>query len=155
MKKLITTAALIALASPAFSNEIVKDVKVFDHTKTVTQYIPTTTYVCSDIKKPVYGNVRKEGDAAGGALLGMILGGVLGKGVTGDDGGAAAGAVVGGIIGADKGSQNRTSREIIGYEYVEQCKDVIRNKKETVEVYSHSTIRFYLDGKRYVLEFQR
>ena len=155
MKNLITTAALIVATTPAFAGDIVKDVKVFDHTKTVTQYIPTTTYVCSDVKKPVYGSVRKEGDAAGGALLGMILGGVLGKGATGDDGGAAAGAVIGGLIGADKGSKPRTEREIIGYEFVETCKDVIRNTKETVEVYSHSTIRFYLDGKRYVLSFQK
>ncbi len=151
----LVTAALIAVSTPAFSNEVVRDVKVFDHTKVITKYIPTTTYVCNDIKKPVYANVQKQGDAAGSALLGMILGGVIGKGVTGDDGGAAAGAVMGGLIGADKGSQNRTSKEIIGYEIVEQCKDVVRNQEQNVEVYSHSTIRFFLNGERYVLDFVR
>jgi outer membrane lipoprotein SlyB len=155
MKNLLLTAALIAASTTASANEVVKNVKIFDHTKTITRYTPVTTYKCADIKKPVYGNVRKEGDAAGGALLGMIIGGVLGKGVTGDDGGAAAGAVMGGIIGADKGSKNRNSSEIIGYEYVEQCKEVVRNQQETVEVYSHSTIRFHSGGKRYVLDFQR
>jgi len=130
----LVTAALIAVSTPAFSNEVVKDVKVFDHTKVITKYIPTTTYVCNDIKKPVYANVQKQGDAAGSALLGMILGG---------------------LIGADKGSQNRTSKEIVGYEIVEQCKDVVRNQEQNVEVYSHSTIRFFLNGERYVLDFVR
>jgi len=155
MKKTsLTLAAVVALAAPAHA-DVASNIKVFDHTKTITKYVPTTTYVCNEIKKPVYGNVQKQGDAAGGALLGMILGGVIGKGVTGDDGGAAAGAVVGGLIGADKGAQNRTSREIIGYEIVEQCENVTRNSKENVEVYSHSTIRFYLNGKRYVVPFQK
>ena len=149
------TAGVVALTSTTAMAETPKNVRVFDHTKIVTQSVPSTERRCFKNKKPVYSTYKQQGDAAGGALLGMIIGGVLGKGVTGDDGGAAAGAVMGGIIGADKGSRDRNSSEIIGYEYVEQCKEVVHNQKETVEVYSHSTIRFHSGGKRYVLDFQR
>ena len=85
----------------------------------------------------------------------MIIGGLLGKGATGDKDGAAAGAVLGGIIGADKGSRPRTERRIVGHEWVRQCNQVVNYEYQETTVYSHSTIRFFLDGKRYVLEFQR
>lgn len=156
MKNFMLTAVFIAASTPAMANQAVTDVKIYDHTKTITKYIPVTQYVCTDIKKPVYGNVQTEGATAGeGALGGMILGGVLGKVIGGNDKGAAAGAILGGIIGADKGSKPSNSREIIGYELVEQCKEVVKNKRDEVEVYSHSTIRFFINGKRYVVEFQR
>lgn len=154
MKPFIVLMALAA-ATPAMANERVTNVKVFDHTKTIVQYTPVTSYVCNDVKKPVYGNVRKQGNAAEGALAGMIIGGLLGKGVTGDDSGAAAGAIFGGLVGADKGAKPRNSKEIIGYEIVESCKEVTNNRKEYVEVYSHSTIRFFVNGNRYVLDFQK
>jgi uncharacterized protein YcfJ len=85
----------------------------------------------------------------------MIIGGLLGKGVTGDDGGAAAGAVIGGLVGADNGAKPRTERGIVGYSYEERCEIVTVNQQSYKEVYSHSTIRFYVDGQRHVLEFQR
>lgn len=155
MKQLLMTAGVVALTSTSAMAETPKNVRVFDHTKTITQQIPTTERQCFQQKKPVYSTYKQQGDAAGGALLGMILGGVIGKGVTGDDGGAAAGAVVGGLIGADKGSKPRTQREIIGYELVETCENVTLYYDQKTEVYSHSTIRFFVNGKRYVLEFQR
>ena len=150
-------ASLIAifLASSANANERVTDVKVFDHTKTIYKQVPTNKTFCRDVKVPVYENVQKQGNAAEGALLGMIIGGVLGKGVSGNDDGAAAGAVIGGLIGADKGAKPKNEQQVIGYEYVEKCntETVIREVK--TEVYSHSTIRFYVNGKRYVLSFQK
>jgi len=155
MKQLLMTAGVVALTSTSALAETPKNVRVFDHTKTITQQIPTTERQCFQQKKPVYSTYKQQGDAAGGALLGMIIGGVLGKGVTGDDGGAAAGAVVGGLIGADKGSKPRTQSEIIGYELVETCENVTLYYDQKTEVYSHSTIRFFVNGKRYVLEFQR
>ena len=154
MKHILFVAALVT-ASPVLAADRPEDVVVYDHTKNVTRIVPVTSYVCNDVKKPIYGNVRKQGNAAEGALAGMIIGGLLGKGLTGDDNGAAAGAIVGGLVGADKGAKPKDSKEIIGYEIVESCKEVTNNKKEYVEVYSHSTVRFYIDGKRYVLKFQK
>jgi len=147
--------AALAAATPAMANEPVQKGTVFHHTKTIVKYVPTSEYVCKNIDKPIYGNVQKDGNAGEGALAGMIIGGLLGKGISGDDGGAAAGAVIGGIIGADKGGKPRNRSEIIGYETVRDCREIIIEEEKRIEVYSHSTIRFFSNGKRYVLEFQR
>jgi len=154
MKHILFVAAL-ATASPVLAADRPKDVVVYDHTKTVARTVPVTELRCRAVEKPIYGEVTRQGNAAEGALAGMIIGGLLGKGLTGDDNGAAAGAVMGGIVGADKGSKPKTERRIIGYETVEECNNVTVNRKEYVDVYSHSTVRFYIDGKRYVLEFQK
>lgn len=151
VSSLVLVAALAA--TPAMA-ETVSRVKVFDHTKTIVTNVPTNQERCQDVKVPYYENVYVENNAGEGALMGMIIGGLLGKGATGDDGGAAAGAVIGGIIGANE-SQGGTERRIAGYTYERQCSIVQINNREQREVYSHSTIRFYLDGKRHVLEFQR
>jgi uncharacterized protein YcfJ len=153
--KLKITASLIAVlaASSASANEKINDARVYDHTKIIYKQVPTNQTFCKDVKVPVYGTVQKQGDAAGGALAGMIIGGLLGKGVSGNDDGAAAGAVIGGLIGADKGSKPKNSQEVIGYEYVEKCNTETIIKEVKTEVYSHSTIRFYIDGKKYVLKF--
>lgn len=155
MKKLLCAAALTAMASPAFANESVTGVKVFDHTRTVIKETPVTELDCREVKKPVYSNFKTfENNAGEGALGGMILGGIIGKAIGGDDRGAAAGAILGGVIGADKAG-NKSSKEIIGYELVEVCEKVVIYEREPVEVYSHSTIRFYLNGQRHVVKFQR
>ena len=91
-------------------------------------------------------NVRVGGDAAGGALMGMIIGGLIGKGATGQDQGAAAGAVLGGVIGANN-AQNQGSR-------IEQrCTDVYRYQDTTKVVYDYSVITFTYEGKEYTLTF--
>ena len=154
MKHILFVAAL-ATASPVLAADRPEDVVVYDHTKTVARTVPVTELRCRAVEKPIYGEVTRQGNAAEGALAGMIIGGLLGKGLTGDDNGAAAGAVMSGIVGADKGSKPKTERRIIGYETVEECNNVTVNRKEYVDVYSHSTVRFYIDGKRYVLEFQK
>lgn len=154
MKHLLFVAALAA-ASPALANEKATNVKVYDHNKVVYKEVPVNKRVCKDVKVPVYETVQTQGDAAGGALAGMIIGGILGKGLSGNDDGAAAGAVVGGLIGADKGSRPKTEQRIVGYEYIEKCDQVVAYRQEQVEVYSHSTIRFYVNGKRYVLNFEK
>ena len=154
MKPLVFVAALAA-ASPVLANEKATDVKVYDHTKVVYKEVPVNKRVCRDVKVPVYETVQTQGDAAGGALAGMIIGGILGKGLSGNDDGSAAGAVMGGLIGADKGSRPKSEQRIVGYEYVEKCDQVVTYRQEQVEVYSHSTIRFYVNGKRYVLNFEK
>ena len=112
MKHLILITALAA-ASPAVAETIKAQVE--DRYTNISVSEPYTKQDCVMVDVPVYGNVTTSGNAAEGALLGMILGGLIGKGVTGDDGGAAAGAVFGGIVGADKGSQPKTSKRVTGY----------------------------------------
>lgn len=156
MKKISAVAATaIALASPVYAEGKLTDVRVFDHTKTMRVSTPTTQRVCENMDVPIYGTTTQQGNASGGALIGMILGAAGGKAVTGNDKGAAIGAIMGGLVGADKGSQPKQSQTIVGYKQELVCNDVTSVSNQLVDVYSHSTIRFYIDGRRYVLKFQK
>jgi|TARA_B100000214_G_scaffold374139_1_gene356105 outer membrane lipoprotein SlyB len=155
--KKISAVALtaIALASPVYAEGKLTDVRVFDHTKTMRVSTPTTQRVCENMDVPIYGTTTRQGNASGGALIGMLLGAAGGKAVTGDDKGAAIGAIMGGLVGADKGAQPKQSQTIVGYKQELVCNDVTSVSNQLVDVYSHSTIRFYIDGRRYVLKFQK
>lgn len=156
MKKIsVIAATAIALAAPAYADGKITDVRVFDHTKTMRVSTPTTQRVCQDMDVPIYGTTTRQGNASGGALIGMLLGAAGGKAVTGDDKGAAIGAIMGGLVGADKGAQPKQSQTIVGYKQELVCNDVTSISNQLVDVYSHSTIRFYVDGRRYVLKFQK
>jgi len=156
VKKISAVAATaIALATPIYAQGNITNVKVFDHTKTMRVSTPTTQRVCQNMDVPVYGTTTRQGNASGGALIGMLLGAAGGKAVTGNDKGAAIGAIMGGLVGADKGAQPKQSQTIVGYKQEVVCNDVTSVSNELVEVYSHSTIRFYIDGERYVLKFQK
>jgi len=146
MKLLLATAAVFAATS--VSAEVTK-VKVYDHTKTVTQSMPVSERRCQDVQVPIY---QQGGQASGGdVLLGAILGGLIGGTASGKDSGAAIGAIGGAII-AD---QNANKPRVSGYRLERQCNDVTVYQNANIEVYSHSTVRFYIDGKRYVVPFQK
>ena len=156
MKKISAVAlTAIALASPVYAEGKLTNIKVFDHTKTMRVDTPTTERVCENMNVPIYGTTTRQGNASGGALIGMLLGAAGGKAVTGDDKGAAIGAIMGGLVGADKGAQPKQSQTIVGYEKKLVCNNVTSVSSQLVDVYSHSTIRFYIDGVRYVLKFQK
>ena len=146
MKYLITTAFLFAATTA--SAEVSK-VKVYDHTKVVTQSVPVSETRCQDVKVPIY---QQGGNASGGdVLLGAILGGLIGGTASGKDSGAAIGALGGAIVA----NESAKGPKVTGYEIQRQCGDVTVYQNSNVEVYSHSTIRFFVDGKRYVVPFQR
>jgi len=149
------SGAILAMGIATAAAAEVKDVRVYDHTKTMRVETPTTQRVCENMNVPIYGTTTKQGNASGGALIGMLLGAAGGKAVTGDDKGAAIGAIMGGLVGADKGAQPKQSQTIVGYEKKLVCNDVTSVSSQLVDVYSHSTIRFYVDGVRYVLKFQK
>lgn len=143
--KLFTTivAGLTLIASTAYA----KDNTIQDHYKTVTNKVPYQQ--CFEVDVPIYGKVG-GGASAGDVLGGMIIGGLIGKGATGKDNGAAAGAVIGGMIAADK---NQGQQGIVGYRQETRCET--KYNYSTEEVYSHSTITFWDNGKKYVLRFNR
>jgi uncharacterized protein YcfJ len=127
--------------------------KVRDHYTTVYENVPYTKQYCNIVDVPIYETRQRQGNAAGSALLGMIIGGATGKALTGKDDGAAAGAIMGGIIGADQGSRPKTENVIVGYRKEKSCTDEVVYRDIPKKVYSHSTLVFTLDGKRYKVDF--
>ena len=152
MKNLILITALVA-TSPAAAETVKAQIE--DRYKNISVSEPFTSQECVMVNVPVYGNVTTQGNAAGGALLGMILGGLIGKGVTGDDGGAAAGAVFGGLVGADKGAKPKSSRQVIGHNQERQCTEVTHYKSVTKTVYDYSVITWTQNGQQYNQTFTK
>lgn len=146
MKHFLALGAIL-LATNASAE--VTNIKVYDHNKTVTQSLPVTERRCENVKVPIY---QQGNEASGGeVLLGAILGGLIGGTASGKDEGAAIGALGGAIIA----NESAKSPKVTGYAHQQQCSDVVVYQNSNVEIYSHSTIRFYLNGKRYVVPFQR
>ena len=154
MKTPLLTLAIVAISTPAFSDQVVKT-QVQDHYKTVYEHVPVTRRYCENVEVHVYGKIQNQGNAAEGAILGMIIGGLAGKAVTGKDNGAAAGAIVGGVIGADKGAKPKNETVVTGYRTERQCTDVTEYVNQSKKVYDYSTLRFTLDGKQYRIDFNK
>lgn len=134
MKKLIMIGLLIS--SPALAEDAV----INDHYKTIIEQKPYTVEICKD--------VVVSGDKTKDTLMGAIIGGAIGNNVTKNvDNGGAVGALLGGIIA----NQNSDAKDSIQ----RQCQLETRYQEETKEIYSHSTITFWSNGKKYNLRFNR
>lgn len=153
MNKILPLLTALVVASPATAETVKATIQ--DYYTTEYVYDSYTKEECQVVDVPVYGTRLKEGNAAEGALLGMILGGLIGKGATGDDGGAAAGAVMGGIIGADKGGKPSRQQEIVGYKKERVCKDVVYTDTIPKKVYDYSILDFTSNGIQYRIPFER
>lgn len=151
-KNLIALTTMASLVAAPVMADAVK-ATVTDYYKNVTEMVPYYKQECSTVEVPIYGTRQTQGDAAGGALAGMIIGGILGKGVSGNDDGAAAGAVIGGLIGADKGSKLNTEQVVTGYRKERQCQNVEHFRNQTTRVYDYSTITWIQNGRQMTLEF--
>ena len=147
MKK-ISFASLLVLASchPAFAGSA----NINDHFINKVTNIPNTTQQCEVVEVPVYGG---NGDKTADALTGAIIGGVIGNNVTKNvDNGGAVGALLGGMIGH---SNSKAGHEIVGYKQETRCKNVTSYTQQTQQVYSHSTITFFYNGKQQTVRFQK
>ena len=133
----------------AAANEITVTATITDHYRVIYEDKPYTRSECVNVKVPVYGDVQRQGNAAEGALLGMIVGGLIGKGVTGKDDGAAAGAIFGGLVGANEGAKPKTNQEVIGHKMERKCTDVTYYESVEKTVYDHSVIKWEIDGAIY------
>ena len=154
MKKILLTTVLATLGTSAYATENVQG-RVKDHYTTVYDSTPVTKRYCETVEVPIYSTRQRQGNAAEGAILGMIIGGLAGKAVTGKDNGAAAGAVMGGVIGADKGSKPKNEQVITGWRNERQCQDVVEYVNTPKKVYDYSTLVFTLDGKQYRIDFNK
>ena len=134
MKKILMTMAMIGVSAPAFA-ETVQDVN-----KTVVNRVPYNVEVCT--------NQSVGGDKSGDMLKGAIIGGLIGNNVTKNvDNGGAVGPLLGGIIGHNNSNATGGTQRV--------CEVQTRYDEEVIEVYSHSIVSFYHNGKQYRLRFQK
>src|SRR6056300_897727 len=147
MNKTIIGVVLATLvATPALADKT----RVYDVTKTITKKIPQTEQICQVVEVPIYGNagVNTEGAIVGG-LIGGILGNQIGKG-GGKEAATGVGAMAGAIIGGKNGE-----KEVVGYRQETRCQNKTTYTTETKEVYSHSVVTFYHEGRMYRVKFNK
>lgn len=110
-----------------------------DFYKTVITQEPYRVEVCRD--------VSISGDKTGDTLKGAIIGGIIGNNVGNVENGGALGAVLGGMIGHNNSKATGGTKR--------QCSIETRYQEESQEVYSHSTITWYEDGKKYTVRYAK
>jgi uncharacterized protein YcfJ len=137
------TAFLLAFSGVAQADTV--DGNVQDHYRTVTNKTPYQQ--CYEVEVPVYGDVggSRTEDIIGGAIIGGIIGNQIGD----SKGNGAAGAVIGGLIGNNAGKK----QGVVGYRKENRCET--KYNYTTEEVYSHSTVTFYDNGKKYTLRYNK
>jgi len=134
MKKILFAIAMVGVSAPALAET------VRDYNKTVVNRVPYNVEVCT--------NQAVGGDRTGDTLKGAIIGGIIGNNVTKNvDNGGAVGALLGGIIGHNNSNATGGMQRV--------CNIHTRYNEEVVEVYSHSVVTFYHNGRQYSLRFQK
>ena len=149
-EKLVITCNSYTYASETL---MISGGSVTDYYQDKTVFEDTPYKVCSNKKEPVYGKV--QGDTDPGAFVGgAIVGGIIGKVVSDNDGGAALGAIIGGAL-ANENQKTKTKTAIVGYDDKTVCTTKYKKSPRNAVIYSYSTVTFNLDGKEYVVEFQK
>ena len=144
MKYVLLTSLVLATATPALAETTQATVR--DHFKTVIEQQPYRVEVCKDVQVPQKNEMNTEGAIIGG-IIGGVIGNQFGKG-DGKDAMTGIGALSGAIIGGqDKGPRNYTTQR--------QCQIETRYEETQREVYSHSTVTFYADGRKQTLKFSK
>ena len=116
-----------ALATSPFATN------VQDHYKQLIVNDPQTVEICSK------GNGKSTLE---NFITGAIIGGAIGNNIPGEKGGGALGAILGGALNTER---NKTP----------QCRTETRYNEEQQTVYSHSTVTFWSEGKKYTLRFEK
>ena len=131
LKKLLLTSAIVSFTMAG--NGLAQAQTVQDHYKNVIVQKPSTVQVCTQ------GNGKSD---LTNLLEGAIIGGAIGNNIPGEDGGGAMGAIIGGLLN----SENNKGQ---------QCRTETRYDEEYQNVYSHSTVTFYYNGRQYTLRFNK
>jgi len=157
MKKLLLAGAAalsMTVATAHADNVKVNDAFVTNHYNTVVKRIPQTEQICRTVDVPIYGHNNKNNtnDMIIGGIIGGILGNQIGKG-SGKEAATGIGALSGAIIANENAKKH--NQPIIGYRQVEQCENKTTYTTTEHEVYSHSTITFWEDGRKYVVQFRK
>jgi len=131
IKKLLLTSAIVSFTMAG--SGLAQAQTVQDHYKNVIVQKPYTVQVCTQ------GNGKSD---LSNLLEGAIIGGAIGNNIPGEDGGGAMGAIIGGLLN----SENNKGQ---------QCRTETRYDEEYQNVYSHSTVTFYYNGRQYTLRFNK
>ena len=148
MKKLLITAIIgLATAAPALAETSTANIE--DHYKVVIEQTPYKVEVCRDVQVPYGHNKEFDKDAAIiGGIIGGVIGNQFGKG-SGKEAATGVGALTGAIIAGNK------DKGPVGYRNEQQCTIETRYKEVEREVYSHSTVTFYSNGRKQTLKFYK
>ena len=142
MKKIMITFALaMAISNPGFAHHLPKTetkAVVTDHVrKVIAQNNPVQVEVCR--------NVNTSGDKSGDMVSGAIIGGIIGNNLKGVENGGAIGALLGGMLGHSNSDATAGTQRVCRYE--------TRYNEVSKTIYSHSTIKFWYQGKEYTIQF--
>jgi len=149
MNKFILATVIATLSTSVFAepkNVKIRDVYVDQHVS-----VPIKVKQCYDVEVPMYETYEKKGSAAE-AITGGIIGGAVGN-QFGSGSGNDIMTVLGVIIGLNSADKEITRQS--GYRVEKRCYESNRYKNETINVYSHSVMTFYENGKKYEVEFQK
>ena len=139
----IFVASIISTASMASNPYSVRSV-VFDHYKSVVKQVPYEVEVCKRVHQGV-------GDgSATNEIIGGIIGGVIGN-KFGEGDGKDAMTLAGIFLGASLAHDDELAQGpgVI----TTKCYIETRYQESVHKVYSHSTIRFKINGRSYLLKF--
>ena len=136
---LILSTSIGFYSSIAFADSINGD--VIDHYKTVINKTPYTVEVCENVA------VSREIKLVI-LLMGAIIGGAIGNNVTKNvDNGGAVGALLGGMLAHNNSDATGGTKRV--------CKMETRYNESSAQIYSHSVITFFSNGKQYSLRFNK
>ena len=145
MKKLIALFTIALSTTTMASNPYSTDTAVvFDHYKNVIQQTPYRVEVCQD-------RVQHSGDgSATNELVGALFGGAIGNSFGKGDGKDAM-TLFGALMGASLAHDDELAKGPT--KTVTVCDVETRYEESVSEVYSHSTITFSSNGRKYSLDF--
>ena len=136
---LILSTSIGFYSSIAFADSINGD--VIDHYKTVINKTPYNVEVCENV-------AVSQGIKLVILLMGAIIGGAIGNNVTKNvDNGGAVGALLGGMLAHNNSDATGGTKRV--------CKMETRYNESSAQIYSHSVITFFSNGKQYSLRFNK
>jgi uncharacterized protein YcfJ len=148
MKKLLAIFTVILLSTSAMADQrSVSSATVTEHYKNVIKQTPYNVEVCKQVRQGV------RNDSATNEIIGAILGGAIGNRFGNGDGKdimTIFGALLGASMAHDQELVNRHNRRL-----VTMCNVETRYQETVTKVYSHSTITFVSNGRRYNVNFDR
>lgn len=141
IKTLVASIMVMFVTTSAMAGNVERP-NVYHHYKDVIQQVPYNVEVCRNVT--THSGGASTGDVLGGAIIGGIIGNQIGKGKGND-----AATILGAILGADMANKNKQGTSTTGT----HCSIETRYKETSVNVYSHSTLTFMVDGKGYTVDY--